>query len=105
MIHLGKSIAIASAAGVAAVYLFPPEWLPPLAAAVAIGGLLLSFIVRFTTPTKPPSDAVARILLSFASLPEQPLAEVPKGWALTLFLSCAAFLAAMALTVMVRAMA
>ena len=51
MIHLGKSIAIASAAGVAAVYLLPPEWLPALAAAVAICGALLSFIVRFTTPT------------------------------------------------------
>ncbi|WP_267877651.1 hypothetical protein [Massilia frigida] len=37
------------------------------------------------------------------NLPEQPLAKVKEGWALTLFAASAAFLVSLALAVMVRA--
>ena len=79
MIHLGKSIAIASATGVAAVYLLPPEWLPPLAAAVAIGGLLLSLVVRFNTPTKPPSDAVPEFCCPLPTFPSNHWPRFPRA--------------------------
>jgi hypothetical protein len=99
----GALIASASAVGVASVYLLPPEWLGPLAAAAAIGALMLAVIVRVSTATESPSNTMTGILLSLANLPEQPLAKVAKGRALTLFLVLAAFLVSVALAVLVRA--
>jgi hypothetical protein len=99
----GVSIASASAVGVACVYLLPPEWLGPLAGAAAIGAFILAIIVRVSTATESPSNPMTSVLLSLANLPEQPLAKVAKGWALTVFLVLAAFLVSVALAVLVRA--
>ena len=103
MNRAGTSILVAIVAGVAAVYLLPPPWLAPLSAGVAVCGVILAIILRLGTRTEPPAIPLVRILLSLSSLPEQPLAKVKAGWALTTFLAAAAFLVAIALSVMVRA--
>ena len=99
----GALIAGSSAVGVASVYLLPPDWLGPLAAAAAIGAFILAIIIRVGTTTESPSNSMASVLLSIANLPEQPLARVAKGWALTLFLVLTGFLISVALAVLVRA--
>jgi len=103
MIRLYVSIAISLVAGIAAAYLLPLPWLAPLSAAVAICAAILAIIVRLDTKTEPPANPVTSVLLSLANLPEQPLAKVKNGWALTTFLASAAFLVALSLSVMVRA--
>jgi len=103
MNRAGTSILVAIVAGVAAVYLLPPRWLAPLSAGVAVCGVILAIILRLGTRAEPPAIPLVRILLSLSSLPEQPLAKVKAGWALTTFLAAAAFLVAIALSVMVRA--
>lgn len=97
------SIGIAISAGIAAVYLLPPPWLVPLSAVAAICCAIFAIIVRLDTKTASPSNPVAGILLSAANLPEQPLAKVKAGWALTTFLVSAAFLVSLGLSIMVRA--
>jgi len=98
----GLFIAIAAVAGIAAVYLLPPLWLGPVAEAAAICGAVLAIIVRVGTSTGASSNATAEVLLSILNLPEQPLAKVREGWALTSFLACAAFLVSLGLSVLVR---
>jgi Co/Zn/Cd efflux system component len=71
----------------------------------AICCAISAIIVRFVTKTEPPSDPIAGILLSALNLPEQPLARVKEGRALTTFLASAAFLVSLCLSVMVRAVA
>ena len=96
-------IVIAIIAGIAAVYLLPPPWLAPLSTAAAICAAIFAIIVRLDTKTKSPANPMAGVLLSLANLPEQPLAKVKKGWALTTFLASAAFLVSLCLSVIVRA--
>ena len=96
-------IAIAVVAGIAAVYVLPPLWLAPLSAGVAICGFIFSIVARLSTRTESPANPIGGILLSMVNLPEQPFAKVKEGWALTMFLSSAAFLVALGLSVMVRA--
>jgi len=96
-------IAVAIATGIAAVYLLPALWIGPLSAVAAVLAFAFAVIVRVGTKTEPPANAVAGVLLSVLNLPEQPLAEVKQGWALTTFLALAAFLVSLALSVMVRA--
>ena len=103
MTRLSVSIAIAIVAGVAAVFLLPSPWLAPLSVVAAICCTIFAIIVRIDTKTEPPSNAMTGILLSVANLPEQPLAKVKEGWALTTFLASAAFLVSLGLSVMVRA--
>ncbi len=103
MNRIGTSIATASAIGFASVYLMPPQWLAPLAATAAISACVLAVIIRATTVTEAPASTLVGLLLSLASLPEQPLAKVKRGWALASFLALAAFLVSMALSVLVRA--
>ena len=102
MSHRGLFIAIAAVAGIAAVWALPPLWLGPVAEAAAACGAVLAIIVRLGTSTGAPSNAMAGVLLSILNLPEQPLAKVRKGWALTSFLACAAFLVSLGLSVVVR---
>lgn len=103
MTRSGVSIAIAVAAGIAVVYLLPPPWLAPLATAAAICTAVFATVVRLSTKTEPPANPVAGVLLTIVNLPEQPLAKVKEGWALTTFLASAAFLVSLALSVIVRA--
>ncbi len=103
MSRRGFFIAIAAVAGIAAVCALPPLWLSPVAEAATVCGAVLAIIVRLGTSTGAPSNAMAGVLLSILNLPEQPLAKVREGWALTSFLSCAAFLVSMGLSVVVRA--
>ena len=98
-----SSIAIAIISGIAAVYLLPLPWLGPLAATACILAFIFAFIVRLSTKTELPANPIAGVLLSLVNLPEQPLAKVNEGWALTMFLSSAAFLVSLALAVLVRA--
>jgi len=97
------SAAIAAVAGIACVYLLPLPWLAPLSTVAAVLCGIFALIVRLSTPTESPSNPVAGVLLSIASLPEQPLAKVKENWALTAFLTSAAFLVSLALSIMVRA--
>ncbi len=97
------SITIAAVAGIAAVYLLPALWLGPVAEAAAVCGAVLAFIVRIGASTRTSSSAAAGVLLSMLNLPEQPLAKVRQGWALTSFLACAAFLVSLGLSLLVRA--
>ena len=97
------SAVIAAVAGVASVYLLPPPWLAPLSTVTAIFCAVFAIIVRLATTTEPPSNPTAGILLSVANLPEQPLAKVKDGWALTAFLTSATFLISLGLSIMVRA--
>jgi hypothetical protein len=101
----GISILVAVGAGIAAVYLLPPSWLAPLSAVAAVCAAIFAIISRFQTKTEPPADPLGGVLLSVVNLPEQPLAKVKAGWALTTFLVAAAFLVAIGLSVMVRAYA
>jgi hypothetical protein len=103
MNRLVVSIVVAISAGIAAVYLLPPPWLAPVSTAAAICAAIFAIIVRLDTKTESPANPVARVLLSLANLPEQPLAKVRKGWALTTFLASAAFLVSLCLSVIVRA--
>jgi negative regulator of sigma E activity len=103
MLRLTTVLSIAIVAGIAAVFLLPPPWLEPIAAVAAVCALVLAIIVRVNTKTEPPDNAVAGVLLSIINLPEQPLAKVTEGRALTAFLASAAFLVSLALSVMVRA--
>jgi hypothetical protein len=104
MPRLTTVLSIAIVAGIAAIFLLPPPWLEPIAAVAAVCALVLVIIVRVnTTKTEPPDNAVAGVLLSIINLPEQPLAKVTEGRALTAFLGSAAFLVSLALSVMVRA--
>lgn len=103
MPRLPTVLSIAIVAGIAAVFLLPPSWLEPIAAVAAVCALVLAIIVRVNTKTEPPDSAVAGVLLSIINLPEQPLAKVTEGWALTAFLASAAFLVSLALSVIVRA--
>ena len=104
MNRLVVSIFVATIAGSLAVYLLPPPWLAPLSAVTAICTAIFAIIVRINTRAQPPSaNPVASALLSLANLPEQPLAKVRKGWALTMFLTSAAFLISLCLAVIVRA--
>jgi uncharacterized membrane protein YfcA len=105
MTRIAFSIAIAIFAGIVSVYLLPPAWLEPLSAAAAICAAIYAIIVRLDAKTEPPAKptAVAGALLSIVNLPEQPLAKVKEGWALTTFLASVAFLLALGLAVMVRA--
>ena len=102
MTRLAVPIAIAIIAGIAAVYVLPPLWLAPLGAGVAICAAILAVVVLLGTKTQPRS-AMAGVLLSLVNLPEQPLAKVKEGWALTAFLASASFLVSLGLAVMVRA--
>ena len=99
------SISIAIVAGIAAVYLLPPPWLVPLSTGAAVLCAIFAMIVRLGTKTERPSNPMKDILLSIANLPEQPLAIVKEGWALTTFLASAAFLISLGLSIMVRASA
>lgn len=103
MTRSSVSIAVAAVAGIAAVYLLPPPWLGPLFAATAICAVIFAIVVRLDTKTEPPANPIAGVLLSIVNLPEQPLAKVKEGWALTAFLASAAFLVSLCLSVMVRA--
>jgi hypothetical protein len=104
MNRLVVSIFVATIAGSVAVCLLPPPWLAPLSAVAAICAAIFAFIVRINTKTQQPSaNPEASALLSLANLPEQPLAKVRKGWALTMFLTSAAFLISLCLAVIVRA--
>lgn len=96
-------IATAVAAGIGSVWFLPPEWLGPLASVVGICAAISLVMVRLGVKTKPPSSRLAGILLSLANLPEEPSAKINESWKLTTFLALAAFLVAMALSVMVRA--
>ena len=96
-------ITSAVAAGVAVVYLLPPAWLGPLAEAAAICAAILVVIIRIGTTTKPPENLAAGLTLQLLNLPERPLAEVKKDWALTAFFTSSAFLVSLGLSVMVRA--
>ena len=97
------SIGIAIVAGIATVYLLPPSWLAPVSAVAATCCAIFAIIARLDTKREPPSNSMASILLSVVNLPEQPLAKVNESWALTTFLAFAAFIVALALSVMVRA--
>jgi len=103
MTRTSVSIVFAIVAGIAAVYLLPPAWLAPLSATAAICFVIFAIIVRLDTKTEPPANPVAGVLLSIVNLPEQPLAKVKEGWALTTFFASAAFLVSLGLSVMVRA--
>jgi hypothetical protein len=96
-------ISIAIVAGIATVFLLPPSWLEAISAVAAVCGFILAIVVRLDTKTEPPDNPISGILLSIIDLPEQPLAKVNEGWALTTFLALAAFLVALAFSVMVRA--
>lgn len=97
------SVAIAATAGVGSVYVLPPPWLAPIATAVAVLGAILALVVRLSTPTSSLANPMAGVLLSIANLPEQPLAKVKENWALTAFLTSAAFLVSLGISIMVRA--
>ena len=103
MTRFGASIAISIVAGTACVYLLPPPWLGPISAVVAICAGILALVVRITTRTVPPPNPVTGVLLSLVNLPEQPLATVKEGWPVATLLALAAFLASLALSVVVRA--
>jgi hypothetical protein len=103
MTRPSASIGVAIVSGALAAFLLPPPWLAPLSAAAVISCLIFAVIVRVTTKTEPPSSPVAGILLSAANLPEQPLAEVKEGWALSMFFASAAFLVSMGFVVMALA--
>jgi hypothetical protein len=96
-------VAGAAVAGIAAVYLLPPDWLAPLAEAAAIGAFVLAVIVRVSTSTTASENVVEGALLQLLNLPEQPFAKVKNNWALTSFLASSAFLVSLGLAVMVRA--
>ncbi len=102
MTHPGVFIVIAIVAGIAAVYLLPPPWLVPLSAADAICAAIFAIIVRLDTKAESPANPMSGVLLSITNLPEQPLAEIKKCWALTTFLASAAFLVSLCLSVIVR---
>lgn len=74
-----------------------------MSVAAAVCAFAFAIVVRLGTATKPPENPVAGILLSALNLPEEPLAKVKPGWALTSFLALTAFLASVAVMVMVRA--
>ena len=97
------SAATALIAGVASVYLLPAQWLGHIAIAVAICAAICAIIVRASTQMESPSNPTNGIFMALLSLPEQPLTKVKKGWALTAFLTSAAFLVSLALAVLVRA--
>ena len=103
MAHSSVPTGIAIAVGVGAVYLLPPPWLAPLSAFAAACCAAFAIILRFSTNTEQPSNAAASILLSTINLPEQPLAKVKEGWCLSGFLTLAAFLVSLGLSVLVRA--
>ena len=103
MPRLSVPIGIAIAGGVVATLLLPPSWLGPLSAGVAICCALFAFIIGVNTKTEPHSNRVARIFMLLANLPEQPLARVNEGWALSMFVASAAFLVSLGISVMVLA--
>ena len=103
MTRTGLSILVAIVAGVAAVYLLPASWLAPLCTGAAVCSAISALIARLETKTGQRANPLAGALLLLLNLPERPLAEVRAGWALTIFLVTAAFLGAIALSVMVRA--
>jgi hypothetical protein len=103
MTRIGVPIGVAIVAGIAAVYLLPPPWLAPLSAVAAVCAMIFAIIVRLDTKREPPANPMAGVLLSIVNFPEQPLAKVKKGWALTTFLASAVFLVSLGLSVMVRA--
>ena len=103
MNRLATSAATALIAGVASVYLLPAQWLGHIAITAAICAAICAIIVRAGTETESPSNPPNGIVMALLSLPEQPLTKVKKGWALTAFLTSAAFLVSLALAVLVRA--
>ena len=103
MTRFSASIVMSIVAGTACVYLLPPPWLGPISAIAAICAGVLVLVVRITTRTAPPPHPMTGILLSQVNLPERPLANVKEGWPLATLLSLAAFLASLALSIVVRA--
>jgi hypothetical protein len=103
MAHLGVSVGIPLTVGFVAVYLLPPQWLVSISTVAAILCVIFATIARFETRTEPPSNRVTGILLLVANLPEQPLAKVKEGWALSWFYASAAFLVSLGVSVMALA--
>jgi hypothetical protein len=99
----GISIALAVVAGIAAVFALPPSWLTPLSELAAVCGVVSALIARVSTKTAAPSNPGAEAALFLANLPEEPLAPVKPGWALSIFLTSAAFLISAGLTIIARA--
>jgi hypothetical protein len=99
----GISIASAAAAGIAAIFVLPPSWLALISEAAAICGVIAALVARLQTRTAPPSNPAAEAALFLANLPEEPLARVKEGWALSVFLTSAAFLLSAGLTIIARA--
>ena len=100
MIRRGVLIGVAIVAGIAAFCLLPPAWLANLAKFVAICCASSAIIARIDTKTNPHSNPVASVALSVLNLPEQPLAKVTDGWALSIFLVSAAFLVSLSLSIL-----
>lgn len=99
----GISIAVAVLLGIAAVFVLPSWWLGSLSELAAVCGLVSALIARLSTKTTAPANPVAETALFLANLPEEPLAPVKPGWALSIFLTSAAFLVSAGLTIIARA--
>lgn len=82
--------------GVASFALAPFSWFVPMSL-VGIGATLVcAVIARASTPQKRPENVAADVALFVLSIPAQPLAEVPCGWALDGFLWSAAYVGSLA---------
>jgi hypothetical protein len=103
MAHLGISVGIPLAVGFVTVYLLPPPWLVPISTVAAVLCFIFATVARVETKTEPPSNRITGFLLLVANLPEQPLAKVKEGWALSWFYASTAFLVSLGLSVMALA--
>lgn len=82
--------------GVASFCLAPCSWFAPMFLFGIGAALVFAVIARASTPQKRPDNVLADVALSMLNIPAQPLAEVPRGWALDCFLWSAAYVSSLA---------
>lgn len=93
--------AIALAAGV--VFFLPMSWFMPIFVGSIAATLLLGLVARLSVKDGSPVNPLVDVAASVLSVPSQPLAKVPFGWALCYFFIIAAFVISLALSVVLRA--
>jgi hypothetical protein len=101
--RLGIWIACAITAGVSVVFVFPVDWFMPVFLCSIAATLLCGVIARLSVKDDRPVNPVVEVAAAVLSLPSRPRANVPSSLALQCFLVFAAFVVALALSVVVRA--
>jgi hypothetical protein len=82
--------------GVGWFLLAPFSWFVPMFLFAVGATLVFAVFARSRTAEKRPDNAAADMALFVLNIPAQPLAEVPRGWALDCFLWSAAYVGSLA---------